>query len=111
MKWKVDSPIALFLMMSCTVGVLNDQAAWKSASKNVPAEPEYLIFQLGTDKRDLETLLLEIRAEFGAEAAGGPRYVGFGVALMTLKTPVEELESQVVRALDLAEQTGMPVLL
>ncbi|MCI0717430.1 MAG: hypothetical protein L0338_00325, partial [Acidobacteria bacterium] len=83
----------------------------RARAATVEQEPEYVIFQLGEDNRDFEILLPEIKAEFGAKPAGSSRYVGFGAALMTLKTPIEELRRQVVRALDLAEETGLPVLL
>jgi hypothetical protein len=66
--------------------------------------------QLGTD-RGFEGLGREVKAEFGAQPAGSPRYVGFGVALLTFKTPIEEMRGMVTRALDLAEETGLPVFI
>ena len=74
-------------------------------------EPNYLVFQMGADNKDFASVLPELKAEFGAKPAGSSRYVGFGVALMTLKTPVEELRRQVNRALNSAEETGLPVLI
>jgi hypothetical protein len=85
------------------------QALAKSQATNV--EPDYLVFQMGTENKDFATVLPELKAEFGAKPAGSSRYVGFGVALMTLKTPVEELRRQVNRALNSAEETGLPVLI
>ena len=79
-----------------------------SASKD---DPDYLVFQMGTENKDYESVLPELKAEFGAKPPGGSRYVGFGVAFMTLKTPAEELRQQVTRALDSAEETGLPVVI
>jgi len=108
---KCTSLIALFLLTFLTVGLLSGPAAAETAKNARVADPQYIVFQLGHDKRDFETLLPEIKAEFGTQSPGRSRYIGFGVALMTLKTPPEELRSQVVHALDLAGQTGMPVLI
>lgn len=73
------------------------------------ADPTYLVFQLGTENRNFEGLVPEVKAEFGAQPAGSPRYIGFGVALLTFKTPIDELRRIVTRALDMAEESGLPV--
>jgi hypothetical protein len=111
MKRKLETPIAPFLLMFFVAGLLGRLASAKTAPQSRPIEPQYIIFQLGQDTKDFDTLLPEIKAEFGSRPSGRPRYVGFGIALMTLKTPLEELRKQVVHALDLAEQTGLPVLI
>ena len=88
------------------------QAAYAQTSpQGAGVEPDYLVFQMGADDKDFATVLPELKSEFGAKPAGGTRYVGFGVALMTLKTPIEELRRQVIRALNSAEETGLPVLI
>ena len=80
-------------------------------SQATTVDPDYLVFQMGTENKDFETILPELKAEFGVKATGSSRYVGFGVALMTLKTPVDELRRQVTHALNSAEETGLPVLI
>ena len=97
---------ALFLLVLLGAPAL--QAQKSAASKD---DPHYLVFQMGTENKDYESVLPELKAEFGAKPPGGSRYVGFGVAFMTLKTPVEELRQQVTRALDSADETGLPVLI
>lgn len=74
------------------------------------AEPHYLIFQLGTESGDFERFFPEVQAEFRAAPAGSLRQVGFGLALFTLKTPIEDLRRQVTHALDISEKSGLPVL-
>ena len=81
----------------------------QGATQGATGEPEYLIFQMSTENRDLEGQVPEVKAEFGALPAGSPRYVGFSVALLTFTTPVEELRRRVTRALDHAEESGLPV--
>ena len=87
----------------------------QARARGAAGEPDYLIFQLSTDQlgtdRGFEGLGREVKAEFGAQPAGSPRYVGFGVALLTFKTPIEEMRGMVTRALDLAEETGLPVFI
>jgi hypothetical protein len=65
------------------------------------AEPTYLII-LGQPE--------EFASEFPPAAPGGERLVGFGPVLYTLKTPSEQLVTQVSAQLDKAEQTGYPVM-
>lgn len=107
MRSNTKTSAVLVLMVLSTV--LGAQAQAKSPATNV--DPDYLVFQMSADNKDFATVLPELKAEFGAKPAGGSRYVGFGVALMTLKTPVEELRHQVTRALNSAEETGLPVLI
>ena len=78
-------------------------------------EPRYVVFQLGVEsdepvKPQLPGLVGEIKDCFGAPTADAERYVGFTPGLLfSLNLPVETLHSRVVQALDIAEETGMPV--
>jgi Tol biopolymer transport system component len=81
----------------------------QAGARGAAGEPDYLIFQLSTENRDLEGRVPDVKAEFGALPAGSPRYVGFSVALLTFTMPVEELRRRVTRALDHAEESGLPV--
>lgn len=81
----------------------------QGVAQGAAGDPEYLIFQMSTENRDLEGQVPDVKAEFGALPAGSPRYVGFSVALLTFTTPIEELRRRVTRALDHAEESGLPV--
>jgi hypothetical protein len=81
----------------------------QAGAPSAAGEPTYLVFQLGTENRNFEGLVPEVKAEFGAQPAGSPRYIGFGVALLTFKTPIDELRRIVTRALDMAEESGLPI--
>lgn len=107
MKSNARIPTAFILILLSTVHAAGAQAR----SSATDPDPDYLVFQMGTENKDYETVLPELKAEFGAKPAGSSRYVAFGVALFTLKTPVQELRRQVTRALDSAEETGLPVLI
>jgi hypothetical protein len=106
-KSKITTSPLLVLIAVFTVQAAHAQ----TRPQATVVEPYYLVFQMGTENKDFATVLPELKAEFGAKPAGSSRYVGFGVALMTLKTPVEELRRQVTRALNSAEETGLPVLI
>ncbi len=106
---KLDTRTSLLFVLIALFTLQEAHAQTRSQATGV--EPDYLVFQMGADDKDFATVLPELKAEFGAKPAGGTRYVGFGVALMTLKTPIEELRRQVTRALNSAEETGLPVLI
>ena len=103
---KSNTRISLLFALIALFSFQTVRAQTKSQATNV--DPDYLVFQMGADDKDFATVLPELKAEFGAKPAGGTRYVGFGVALMTLKTPVEELRSQVTRALNSASIASAP---
>jgi hypothetical protein len=117
MKPRSKTFIAILLLALCAMSARSEGRTQPKAKepatapKHTGAEPLYIIFQLGTGQSDFEKQLPEIKSEFGSSHVDSSRYIGFGVALMTLKTPPEELRREVTHAVDLAEQNDMPVLL
>ena len=87
------------------------------------AEPRYVIVQIqGIEDDDrrlprnspaspvLPRLVEEIRDEFGAQAAGSGRHIGFTPGLFpAMNWKPETLQARTVQALDLAEESGLPV--
>lgn len=80
------------------------------------SEPRYVLFQFQGMEGDMPVLpdlpafVAELKEQFGASPADAGRYAGFTPGLISsLNLPVETLCSRVNQALDVAEQTGMPV--
>lgn len=80
------------------------------------SEPRYVLFQYQGMEGDMPVLpdlpafVAELKEQFGASPADAVRHVGFTPGLISsLNLPVEALRSRVNQALDVAEQTGMPV--
>lgn len=80
------------------------------------SEPRYVLFQFQGMEGDMPVLpdlpafVAELKEQFGAQPADAVRHVGFTPGLISsLNLPVETLRSRVNQALDVAEQTGMPV--
>jgi len=100
------------------LGLVDLAAAGAADRPPKTAEPTYVVFHLHSewiDENRLDNALLpgvldEIRRELGASASGSSRYVGFSPGLLFVSnlTP-QVLVARVKQALDLAEQTGLPV--
>lgn len=101
-----------------------------SAASAAPGEPTYVIFSImGPQALGPENIngiiqpestwhdrengsVEELVREFGRQKPGQQRYIGFSIALTpTLNLTETKLKAEVVHALDLAEQAGIPVFL
>jgi hypothetical protein len=101
------------------LGIAVHSAQSQAQSQRETTEATYLTIQfLGEEDkgtsgiRNLPELVNQVKREFGTQAPGSFRHVGFSPGVLPLlNEPVPVLKALVEQALDLAEESGLPVLI
>ena len=111
----VSSGKGILAVLVCGVLALTAVAGPSPQAVAAQQEPTYVVFMVGgetdspTNPR-LPPSVQEVKDRFGARPSGSNRYIGFTPGLLfSLNLSVETLRSLVDQALDIAEQTDMPV--